>query len=141
MKEYTAKFYLINNNANKGSLFIEKYLGKSNHFKTKKEIFDQARLELAKIAKTMFNSNQVKKEFFDKYQSLKEEAEKTNYQDTEETEEFDKFCNQNIYDKNIFVDAENIGEDRCFSFTIGDDTINNGSQQVFYKVFSRKIKN
>ena len=138
MKEYSGKFYIINNNSNKGSLFIEKYLGNSNYLKTKKEIFDQARLELAKIAKTMFNSNQVKKEFFDKYQSLKEEAEKTNYQDTEK---FDLFCNQDIYDENIFIDAEDIGEDRCFSFTIGDDTINNGSQQVFYKVFSRKIKN
>jgi hypothetical protein len=139
MKEYTAKFYAINNNSNKGSLFIEKYLGNTNHFKTKKEIFDQARLELAKIAKTMFNSNQVKQEFFDKYQSLKKEAEKTNYQDTEK---FDLFCNQNIYDKNIFVDAEDIGEDHCHSFTIGigEDLINNGSQQVFYKVFSRKIK-
>lgn len=131
MKEYTAKFY-------QGSLFIEKYLGNSNHLKTKKEIFDQARLELAKIAKTMFNSNQVGQEFFDKYQSLKKEAEKTNYQDTEK---FDLFCNQDIYDKNIFVDAEDIGEDRCHFFTIGDDTINNGSQKVFYKVFSRKIKN
>jgi hypothetical protein len=129
MKEYTAKFYLINNNANKGSLFIEKYLGSKNHLKTKKEIFDEARLELAKIAKTMFNANQVKKEFFDKYQSLKEKAE-----------EFDKFCNQDIYDKNIFIDAENIGEDHCHFFTIGDNIINNGNEQVFYKVFSRKIK-
>ena len=138
MKEYSAKFYIINNNSNKGSLFIEKYLGNSNYLKTKKEIFDEARLELAKIAKTMFNSNQVKKEFFDKYQSLKEEAEKTNYQDTEK---FDLFCNQDIYDENIFIDAEDIGADRCYSFTIGDDRINDGSQQVFYKVFSRKIKN
>ena len=138
MKEYTAKFYVINNNANKGSLFIEKYLGKINHFKTKKEIFDQARLELAKIARQMFNSNQVKEEFFNQYQSLKKEAEKTNYQDTEK---FDLFCNQDIYDKNIFVDAEDIGEDHCNSFTTGDDRINIGSEQVFYKVFSRKIKN
>ena len=137
MKEYTAKFY-INNNSNNGSLFIEKYLGNANHFKTKKEIFDQARLELVKIAREMFNSNQVKQEFFDKYQSLKKEAEKTNYQDTEK---FDLFCNQNIYDKNIFVDAEDIGEDHCHSFTIGDNTINNGSEYVVYKVFSRKIKN
>lgn len=138
MKEYTGKFYVINNNSNKSSLFIEKYLGNQNHLKTKTEIFNQARLELVKIAKTMFNSNQVTEEFFDKYQSLKKEAEKTNYQDTEK---FDLFCNQDIYDKNIFVDAEDIGEDHCNSFTIGDDTINNGSQKVFYKVFSRKIKN
>jgi len=138
MKEYSAKFYVINNNANKGSLFIEKYLGKINHFKNKKEIFTQARLELAKIARQMFNSNQVKEEFFNQYQSLKKEAEKTNYQDTEK---FDLFCNQDIYDKNIFVDAEDIGEDHCNSFTTGDDRINIGSEQVFYKVFSRKIKN
>jgi hypothetical protein len=137
-KEYLVKFYVINNNSNNGSLFIEKYLGNANHFKTKKEIFDEARLELAKIARKMFNANQVKKEFFDKYQSLKEEAEKTNYQDTKK---FDLFCNQNIYDKNIFIDAEDIGGDHCHSFTIGDNIINNGSDQVFYKVFSRKIKN
>jgi hypothetical protein len=106
MKEYTAKFYAINNNSNKGSLFIEKYLGNTDNFKTKKAIFDEARLELAKIARKMFNSNQVKQEFFDKYQSLKQEAEKTNFQDTEN---FDLFCNQNIYDENIFIDAENLG--------------------------------
>jgi hypothetical protein len=138
MKEYTAKFYVINNNANKGSLFIEKYLGNIKYLKNKKEIFTQARLELAKIARQMFNSNQVKEEFFNQYQSLKKEAEKTNYQDTEK---FDLFCNQDIYDKNIFVDAEDIGADRCHSFTIGDDRINIGNDQVFYKVFSRKLKN
>jgi hypothetical protein len=119
MKEYFVRFY--------GSLFTEKYLGNSNYLKTKKEIFEEARLELAKIARMMFNSNQVKEEFFDKYQSLKKEG----------TEEFDKFCNQDIYDKNIFVDAEDIGEDRCYSFTIGDDRINDGYHYVFYKVFSR----
>lgn len=42
MKEYTAKFYVINNNANKGSLFIEKYLGNIKYLKNKKEIFTQA---------------------------------------------------------------------------------------------------
>jgi hypothetical protein len=137
MKEYTAKFYVINNNSNKGSLFIEKYLGNTDNFKTKKAIFDEARLELAKIARIIFNSNQVKKENFDKYQSLKQEAEKTNYQDTKKLE---AFCNQDIYDEKIFIDAENIGEDHCHYFTIGDDTIDNGTDRVFFKVFSRKIK-
>jgi hypothetical protein len=136
MKEYTAKFYVIKSNAPRSSLFIEKYLGNANHLKTKKAIFDEARLELAKIARKMFNSNQVKKEFFNQYQSLKEEAEKTNYQDAEN---FDLFCNQNIYDKNIFIDVENIGEDDCYSFTIGEHIINNGEEQVFFKVFSKKI--
>ena len=127
MKEYTVKFY--------GSLYTQKYLGNSNHFKTKKEIFDKARLELAKIAKIIFKANQVKKEFFDKYQSLKKASEKTSYQDAEK---FDLFCNQDIYDKNIFIDAEDIGEDHCHSFTIGDDTIDNGTDRVFFKVFSKK---
>jgi hypothetical protein len=136
MKEYTVKFYVIKSNAHKGSLFIEKYLGNTSNFKTKKAIFDEARLELSKIARKMFNANQVKKEFFDKYQSLKQEAEKTNYQDTEN---FDLFCNQDIYDENIFIDAENIGEDHCHYFTIGDDTIDNGTDRVFFKVFSKKI--
>jgi hypothetical protein len=137
MKEYTAKFYVIKINTHMPSLFIEKYLGNSNHLKTKKEIFDEARLELAKIARKMFNSNQVQKEFFDKYQSLEEVAEQTNYQDTKD---LDAFSNQNIYDENIFIDAENIGEDHCHSFTIGDDRINNGNEYVFFKVFSKKIK-
>jgi hypothetical protein len=136
-KEYLVKFYVINNNSNNGSLYTQKYLGNTNHFKTKKEIFDDARLELVKIAREMFNANQVKEEFFDQYQSLKKEAEKTNYQDTEK---FDLFCNQDIYDENIFVDAEDIGEDRCHSFTIGDNRISDGYDQIFYKVFSRKIK-
>jgi hypothetical protein len=119
MIEYFVRFY--------GSIFTERYLGNSNYLKTKKEIFDEARLELAKTARTIFKANQVKKEFFNKYQSLKKE----------DTEKFDLFCNQDIYDKNIFVDAEDIGADRCYSFTIGDDRINDGYHHVFYKVFSR----